>query len=41
LQYAHDFEYYRTSTVAFFLVDEMLEVMADAFRSCGSNRPAH
>mmetsp|Transcript_32265 Transcript_32265/g.70395 ORF Transcript_32265/g.70395 Transcript_32265/m.70395 type:complete len:220 (-) Transcript_32265:404-1063(-) len=35
-QYAHDYEYYRTSTVAFFLVDEMLEVMADAFRSCGS-----
>jgi hypothetical protein len=30
-KYAHDYEYYRTSTVAYFLVDDMLEVMRDAF----------
>jgi len=30
-KYAHDYEYYRTSTVAYFLVDEMLAVMRDAF----------
>mmetsp|Transcript_4632 Transcript_4632/g.6227 ORF Transcript_4632/g.6227 Transcript_4632/m.6227 type:complete len:152 (+) Transcript_4632:153-608(+) len=32
-QHAHDYEYYKTSVVAYFMVDEMLSVMGDAFQA--------